>query len=329
MKLIRSTSLKRYVCCSVMSRFVSIFVVLLLLGNSVQSQSTQRQYCGEEGVWLQVLGSGDFDLQNKRATESYIVWLDNVAKLMINVGEGTSTRFDESGANFRDIEAILLTQNTIHQTADFPAMIGSSTRAYRDKPLWVFGPKGSDDHFSTSEILEKLLGEDSAFPQLAPVLKPVNTMGYSIRSTDILAIGRKSWSDYGTETFQLSAIPVHHGDVPTLAWRVDIGDHALVFALAFSNRNDVLANFAKDADIIVFTHALPVGTVGPNTEKYLLPREIARISKRADPRFIVLGGRNWRTQGREAHSVEEIQKEFEGKILLPDDLKCWGLQRTR
>ncbi|MYD46022.1 MAG: hypothetical protein F4W92_06695 [Gammaproteobacteria bacterium] len=311
-----------------MNRFFIFLAVVLLFGNSVQSQSTQRQYCGDEGVWLQVLGSGDFDLQNKRATESYIVWLDNVAKLLINVGEGTATRFDESGAKFSDIEAILLTQNTINQTADFPGMIGSSARAYRDKTLWVFGPKSSEEYFSTSEILEKLLGEDSAFPQLAPVLKSVNTMGYSMRSTDILAIGRKRWSDYGTETYQLSAIPVHHGDIPTLAWRVDIAEHSLVFALAFSNRKDTLADFAKDADIIVFTHALPVGTVGPNTEKYLLPREIGKISKRADPRFIVLGGRSWRTKGREAHSLEKIQEEFEGKILLPDDLKCWGLQRT-
>ena len=276
-------------------------------------------------MWLQVLGSGDFDLDNKRATESYIVWVDNIATLLINVGEGTTTRFDESGAKFSDIDAILLTQNTINQTADIPAMIASSARAYRDKPLWVFGPKSSDEYFSTSEILQKLLGEDSAYPQLAPVLKSVNTMGYSIRSKDILAIGRQRWSDYGTETYQLSAMPVHHGDVPTLAWRVDIGDHALAFALSFSNRNDVLAKFAKDVDIIVFTHALPVASVGPNTEKYLLPREIGRIAKRAEPRFIVLGGRSWRTQGREALSVEEIQKEFEGKILLPDDLKCWGL----
>ena len=276
-------------------------------------------------MWLQVLGSGDFDLDNKRATESYIVWVDNVATLLINVGEGTSTRFDESGAKFSDIDAILLAQNTINQTADIPAMIASSARAYRDKPLWVFGPKSSDEYFSTSEILQKLLGEDSAYPQLAPVLKSVNTMGYSIRSRDILAIGRQRWSDYGTETYQLSAIPVHHGDVPTLAWRVDIEDHALVFALSFSNRNDVLAKFAKDADIIVFTHALPVASVGPNTEKFLLPREIGRIANRAEPRFIVLGGRSWRTQGREALSVEEIQKEFEGKILLPDDLECWGL----
>lgn len=312
-----------------MIRYIALLVCTFFLTNHVQAQSEQRQYCGEEGVWLQVLGSGDFDLDNKRATESYVIWLDNVATILVNVGEGTATRFDESGAKFSDIDAILLTQNTISQTADFPAMIASSARAYRDKPLWVFGPKGKDEHFSTSEILQKLLGEDSAYPQLAPVLKSVNTMGYSIRSKDILAIGRKRWTDYGTETYQLSATPVHHGDVPTLAWRVDIGDHSLVFALAFSNRNDVLAAFAKDVDIIVFTHALPVGTVGPNTEKFLLPREIGRISKRAEPRFIVLGGRNWRTKGREAHSLEEIQKEFDGKILLPDDLQCWGLKRNR
>lgn len=308
-----------------MIRFFMLLVGVLLVEAQLHAQSTQKQYCGEEGVWLQVLGSGDFDLDNKRATESYIVWVDNVATILINVGEGTSTRFDESGANFSDIDAILLSQNTINQTADFPAMIASSARAYRDKPLWVFGPKGTEEHFSTTEILQKLLGEDSAYPQLAPVLKSVNTMGYSIRSKDILAIGRQRWSDYGTETYQLSAIPVHHDDVPTLAWRIDVGDHALVFALAFSNRNDVIATFAKEVDIIVFTHALPVGSVGPNTEKYVLPREIGRISKRAEPRFIVLGGRNWRTKGREALSVEEIQKNFDGKILLPDDLQCWGL----
>ena len=306
-------------------RQLTTLACIVLFGYFAHAQSSQRQYCGEEGVWLQVLGSGDFDLDNRRATESFVVWVDNTATLLINVGEGTATRFDESGAKFSDIDAILLTQNTITQTADIPAMIASSARAYRDKPLWVFGPKGTEDHFSTTKILQKLLGKDSAYPQLAPVLESVNTLGYSIRSKEILAIGRQRWSDYGTETYQLSAIPVHHGDVPTLAWRIDIGDHALVFALAFSNRKDVVADFAKDVDIIVFTHALPVGTVGANTEKYLLPREIGRIAQRAEPRFIVLGGRNWRTKGREAHSVERIQKDFEGKILLPDDLECWGL----
>lgn len=308
-----------------MIRKLTLLASVLILGFYAQGQSTQVQYCGEEGVWLQVLGSGDFDLDNRRATESYLIWVDNTATLLINVGEGTATRFDESGARFSDIDAILLTQNTINQTADIPAMIASSARAYRDKPLWVFGPKDNDEHFSTTEMLQKLLGEDSAYPQLAPVLKPGNTWGYSIRTKDVLAIGRQRWSDYGTETYQLSAIPVHHDDVPTLAWRVDIEDHSLVFALALSNRKDVLANFAKDVDIIVFTHALPVGSVGPNTEKYLLPREIANLAKRAEPRFIALGGRGWRTKGRESHSVEEIQKEFDGKILLPDDLECWGL----
>lgn len=308
-----------------MTRILPLLASILILGIDTQGQSTPRQYCGEEGVWLQVLGSGDFDLDNRRATESYLIWVDNTATLLINVGEGTATRFDESGAKFSDIDAILLTQNTINQTADIPAMIASSARAYRDKPLWVFGPTGNDEHFSTTDTLQKLLGEDSAYPQLAPVLKPANTLGYSIRSKDILAIGRQRWSDYGTETYQLSAIPVHHANVPTLAWRVDIGDHALVFALAFSNRKDLVTTFAKDVDIIVFTHALPIGSVGPNTEKYLLPKEIGKIAKNAEPRFIALGGRGWRTKGREAHSVDLIQKEFDGKILLPDDLECWGL----
>ena len=166
-----------------MIRFFMLLVGVLLVEAQLHAQSTQKQYCGEEGVWLQVLGSGDFDLDNKRATESYIVWVDNVATILINVGEGTSTRFDESGANFSDIDAILLSQNTINQTADFPAMIASSARAYRDKPLWVFGPKGTEEHFSTTEILQKLLGEDSAYPQLAPVLKSVNTMVANVGPT--------------------------------------------------------------------------------------------------------------------------------------------------
>lgn len=304
---------------------VLVVIILLMKCHAVQGQSTQLQHCGEEGVWLQVLGSGDFDLNNRRATESYVIWVDNVATLLINVGEGTATRFDESGAKFSDLDAILLSQNAIKQTADIPAMIASSARAYREKPLWVFGPKGTDEHFSTSELLDKLLGEDSAYPQLASVLEPVNTLGYSIRVKEVLAIGRQRWSDYGTELYQLSAIPVHHDDIPSLAWRVDIRDHSLVFALALSNRKDILAKFAQDVDIIVFTHALPVGSVGPNTEKFLTPREIANIAKRAQPRFIALGGRGWRTKGRESHSVQRIQKEFDGKILLPDDLDCWGL----
>ena len=54
------------------------------------SWAADAKYCGKEGVWLQILGSGGAELDDRRSSAAYVVWLDGVARLLIDAGPGTS-----------------------------------------------------------------------------------------------------------------------------------------------------------------------------------------------------------------------------------------------
>ena len=305
-----------------MRTFVALAAIAFLVSANAQEGA---RFCGDEGIWLQILGSGDLDLDNDRAAASYIVWIDQQAVLLVDAGAGTALRFDQSNANFADLDAIVLSNIDIRQVSDLPAVLVGSFRSYRERHLTIFGPSGDGDYPSVTEFVQRILGEDGPFPALAPLLTVRSPNGYHLRTREVFAKGVRRWAEFGTERLELSAIPVNHGEIPSLAWRVDIGEHAIVFALALNNLKDRITDFSNGADAIVFTHALPVGTQGAPTEKYLLPRQIGRISANAEARFIVLGGRGWRTIGRENRTMEEVNKYFDGTIIFPDDLECWGL----
>ncbi len=321
--------------CSRPLRYSSLFVLIGAIGLQLspidfgevhgQTVANGPPYCGTQGVWIQTLGSGDLNLDNQRATESYLVWIDNVAVLLVNAGQGTALRFDQSGADFSDLDAILLSQTGISETSDIPALLGSSKRAYREEPLVVLGPSGDEDYVSITDLLTRLFSEDGAYPELAGLFKARNYYGYTLRPRDILAKGRSRWAEFATDQYELSAIPVSHGDVPTLAWKVKLEEYSIVFALAFSNRSGLMKEFADEADVIVFTHALPLGTMGSSLEEHVLPGDIGTISKESSARFIILGGRGWRTVRREEQTLTIIQEEYDGRVIFPADLECWGL----
>jgi hypothetical protein len=47
--------------------------------------SADAQTCGGEGIAVQVLGSGGPELQDKRASSSYLVWQDGQARVLVEL----------------------------------------------------------------------------------------------------------------------------------------------------------------------------------------------------------------------------------------------------
>ena len=65
------------------------------------------QSCGSKGVATQVLGSGGPELQDQRASSSYLVWEDGRARVLVDMGGGSALRFGESGAQASQLDVIL------------------------------------------------------------------------------------------------------------------------------------------------------------------------------------------------------------------------------
>ena len=206
-----------------------IAALLVLCGHwAPGALATEAPPCGDEGVWIQILGAGGPQLDDTMAASSYVVWLDDHARLLVDTAPGASVRFDEIGARFEDLDAIVWTHLHADHSADFAAFVNGSRFLERERPLTVLGPEGNEAFPDAETFVERMIGPGGAFPHLADFLTRQSSGGYRLRVWNVPAKGRKRWAGYGSEHMRLAAIPVHHGGVPTLAWRVEAAGKSIV-----------------------------------------------------------------------------------------------------
>ncbi len=302
----------------------ALWSVVLLFG-STGASAQDSPFCGDSGVWIQILGAGGPEIDDGQAGPSYLVWIDNAARLLVDAGPGSSAQFDASGADFNDLDAIVLTNLQAAHTVDLPAFIEGSAKVGRERPLPIFGPSGSDTFPDTETLVSRLIGPTGAYPYLADYLTYRSTGGYKVNPRNVPATGRRRWARFGNEHFRLAAMPVQHGMVPAIAWSVEIGDQRIVFAGSFNNAKNVISEFAKGADALVVSHAIPETARGMDKERYALPSQLGRVAAAADVRMLILGHRTNRTRGVESRSRDAIEANYSGALLFANDLECWGL----
>ena len=298
---------------------LSVYPMFALL-----TTAAAQDYCGDDGVWLHILGSGGSDIADQRSAASYLVWKGKHARLLVDTGSGSALRFDEAGANFADLDAIVFTRLQAYNTVDLPSFLEGSLKSGRKRILPVLGPADPNGE-STSAFLDRLIGPEGAYGYLSGFLHVDSPAGYRIGVRDVTAIGARRWAEFGTDNFRLAAVPVHHGGLPALAWRVEIDGHSIVFAGGFSNRKDAVAKFAADADALVVHHAISESARGRIRDLYARPSELGRIATRANVRMLVLGHRTPRTLGMETINTRAIREEYTGPLIFGDELECWGL----
>ncbi len=302
------------------------FFILTLFSAIFVGPAFSSEYCGDKGVWIQILGAGGSELDDKQASSSYLIWLNDKAKILVDTGPGSSVSFDKAGANFEDLEVIAYTQLRADHSSDLAAFIIGSYDLTRTKPLTIFGPASNLARFpGLTTFVERLIGPQGAYPKLADSLTFKSASGYKIRPRDVPSTGNRVWARFGTAEFRLSSVPVSHSDVPTIAWRVDIDGYSLVFTGDFNNQKNQISKFAKDADALIVTHAIPEISRGKLREMHVLPSQIGRIAKQANARMVILGQRTNRTKGRESQSRQSIETHYQEDIIFADDMECWGL----
>ena len=89
--------------------------------------------CLNAGMQLQVLGSGGPANSGGRASSGYLLWIDGVARVMVDAGSGTKDQFHASGATLADLQLIAIKRfsGALGPSADAPEL---SLRA--TDPTW-------------------------------------------------------------------------------------------------------------------------------------------------------------------------------------------------
>lgn len=294
------------------------FCVLLLLVFGAAPVWAAKQ-CSEQQVQLQVLGSGGPELNDGRASSSYLLWHNGKARVLIDAGSGSSIRYGESGARFAHLEAILLTHLHTDHSADLPAFVKGGFFTDRTRKLLVAGPDGNGLMPSTSRYVKALFGEFGAFPYLKDNIES-RDWGFRIVSQDASLERDRTTAIALNDEITATAIPVHHGPVASVAWRIDVAGCRVSFSGDMSNRFDVFADFAKGSDLLVMHHAIPEQTGRIEKFLHMQPSVIGDISQRAKAKKLLLAHFMRRTLTKVDANVALVKNTYKGPVVLAEDL---------
>jgi ribonuclease BN (tRNA processing enzyme) len=311
-----------------MPRSVFLSIPLLCLGTLVTNFSfipaADAETCGGESIAVQVLGSGGPELEDNRASSSYLVWQNGQARVLIDAGGGSGLRFGESGAKMSQLDVILCTHFHVDHSADFPALIFSSWFEERDRPLPVYGPAGDSEFPSTVDFVHSFFNSrNGIYRYLSFLLPPQKESGYELRPHNV--VGDPSSAAFRGEHVSAYAARVIHGSAPALAWRVEIGGKSIVFSGDTNGEGADLVRLAKDADLFIAHNAVPEGVTGVERQLHMPPSVIGQIAEEAQVKRLVLSHRMLRTLGREERTLSEIRKNFSGPVEFANDLDCFPL----
>jgi ribonuclease BN (tRNA processing enzyme) len=290
------------------------------------SPSAIGQSCESQGIAVQVLGSGGPELQDKRASSSYLVREDGQARALIDAGGGSALRFGESGATMSQLDVILFSHLHVDHSGDFPVLVKSSWFEDRKRPLPIYGPPGNEYFPSTTEFVYDFFGDKrGAYRYLSELLVAGENGSYKLQPHNVAA-GSMPVAIFSNGALTASAVRVIHGGVPALAWRVELHGKSIVFSGDTNGDGEGLVRLANNADLFVAHNAVPEGATGVERRLHMPPSVIGQTAENAHVKNLVLSHRMLRTLGKESQTEAEIRKHYSGPLTFANDLNCFPVK---
>lgn len=298
-------------------------IVLMALLAVMTGGEVAAAACNSSRVKVQMLGTGGPELFGDRASSGYLVWLDDKARIIVDTGPGSVQRFKQSGAKYEDVELMLFTHFHVDHSADFPTYIKGGYFTERDRDLVVMGPSGNALLPSATQFVERMLeAKTGVYPYLSDYLTPTDDRAYKIKTTTI------PWSDqnleirtiYQTGDFLVKSVPVHHGPLPALGYRIEAAGCVMSFAGDMSGRLGQMPKLARGSDILVAHNAIPEDATGAAANLHMKPSTIGEMATTAGVKQLVLSHLMRRTIDRKAETLRLIRKRYKGPVTFPNDL---------
>lgn len=291
----------------------------------VTKADTQSRTCAN-GYALQILGSGGPIAEGHRAGSSAVIWQNGKAVLLIDAGSGSFVRYGEAGIRFTDLEAILITHFHGDHVSDLAAILNSGGFAKRSAPLIVIGPAGNGAFPGVADHLRALFDEKTgAFRYLSgfldgrfglPKLQPhdVDTNHFGLQ----LVLDKPG--------LHVSAISVHHGDVPALGYVIESAGKKIVFAgdQSFLSDDFVATLKASKPDILIMHNVIPEGEGQPRG-LHRWPGSIGAVASDISPKLLVLSHNMKRALDKEEEGEAAIRQSYNGELRVANDLDCFAL----
>lgn len=271
--------------------------------------------CGDVPVSLQVLGSGG-PFGNGRASAGYLVWIDGSARIMVDAGGGTFTRFHEASARVDDLELLALSHLHPDHSAEVPALLW-----IKPTDMLISGPTGSGDYPSIEQYVTGLFGPAGVFRAV--------TDGEGMRSVTIDVTRTTPTAVFANDDFRVRGIGVPHGIVPAVGYRVDIGDASIAFSSDQNASDPAFIEFAKGVDVLVVHLAIPESQTGFGADLHARPSAWGQLATDAEIGTLVLSHLSGIAPKNADGSVsglddklKSLRSRYDGPLIVAEDLLC-------
>ena len=305
-----------------------IYRILFMLFIAFCAAAAEPSCPQAAGVAVQVLGSGGPIADDGRASAGYLVWVDGRARALVDAGGGVFLRFGEAGARFNDLDVIALSHLHTDHSAALPALLKSGSFAGRERPLVLAGPGPGGPFPGTAAFLASLISvEEGAYGYLSGYLHGEGRLPLlSVQEFSVEDDARQFEVELDdTSSLSVAAIPVPHGIVPALAFKVSTANKTVVFASDQNGSSAAFVEFAAGADLLVMHLVIP-GDADPVARRlHATPGRVGEVAAAIDPGRLLLSHFMARSLRDLPGNLASVRERYEGEVVLAEDLLCVAL----
>lgn len=274
-------------------------------------------------VALQILGSGG-PFGVGRASSGYIVWIDGVSRIMVDAGGGTFAQFHKADAQVSDVRLFAVSHFHPDHSSEIPALLWPEASTAH-----MAGPSGNDGYPSLDEFLDGLFGApDAVFRVLGQRL--------NLSTTTVNVSAGQSVEVFSDEQIRVRGIGVPHGDVPTVGYRVDVGDASVGFSSDQNGTNPAYTALVRGVDLLIVHFAASETPVGRTAALHARPSVWGQMASDVQAGGVVLSHLSESKPGHSRHgshsgsdldgSVAHFRSRYDGPLMIAEDLMCIAIE---
>ena len=328
------------------STLLALSAVSMVLAASAQAHDRLAVDKVEGHLSVMVLGSGGPVATAKgRASAGYLIFTDGKPRILMDAGGGTYQRLAKSGVNVKDLDLVLLSHLHIDHTADLSSIIKTiyfhnvGAGVTRDAPIRIWGPVANGKTFpdtsinqypSTTEFIDghyAMPGGVERYLNIFAKLIKAGTFHYT--ATDL----GSDWPAGAAETvlmekgLKVTAMPVKHGPVPAVAYRIDYKGESIVYSGDTNSESDNMITLAKDADLLIYDTAIMDSHPNPvMLQLHTTPSRMGQVAAAAMARKLVLSHITPNTDPNLDTVKALIRAQgYAGRITAAQDLRVFNL----
>jgi ribonuclease BN (tRNA processing enzyme) len=295
-------------------------VIICLLALCSMSSSASAQSCGANPIAVQILGSGGPMINRDRASTSYLLWINAQARILVDMGGGAFLRFGQAQAKLSDLSLVAISHFHPDHVSDLPALLWLSNFT-RKEPLPIVGPSGNDLVPGFPTFLSRLFdAKNGAFQVLGTTLggPPVAGVGGGVRlDVSVVDVTKAEPSTvFDQQGVTVTALGIPHGNIPTLAYRLQTRDASIVFSSDQTGTNPRFVDFARGANVLVMHLAIAAGAT---SSLHAPPAVVGRVAQEAGVGRLIVSHIG---QFDLDAAITDLKKFYTGPLTVGADLQC-------